>query len=111
MAEAQEKENETVPAGVEIDVNIEDIINNVANQDFSKAQPTFAELMKQKVNHALEQEKIAVANQIFNSEEPEEAEEESEEDSDEASEDNEEDSEDHIENDEESEEEIPDEAA
>ena len=111
MAEAQEKENQTVPAGVEIDVNIEDIINNVANQDFSKAQPTFAELMKQKVNDALEQEKIAVANQIFNSEEPEEAEEESEEDSDEASEDNEEDSEDHIENDEESEEEIPDEAA
>ena len=106
MAEAQEKENETVPAGVEIDVNIEDIINNVANQDFSKAQPTFAELMKQKVNDALEQEKIAVANQIFNSEEPEEAEEESEEDSDEASE-----SEDHIENDEESEEETPDEAA
>ena len=114
MAETQEKENETVPAGVEIDVNIEDIINNVANQDFSKAQPTFAELMKQKVNDALEQEKIAVANQIFNSEEPEEAEEESEEDSDEASEDdedNEEDSEDHIENDEESKEETPDEAA
>lgn len=111
MAEAQEKENETVPAGVEIDVNIEDIINNVANQDFSKAQPTFAELMKQKVNDALDQEKIAVANQIFNSEEPEEAEEESEEDSDEALEDNEEDSEDHIENDEESEEETPDEAA
>ena len=111
MAEAQEKENETVPAGVEIDVNIEDIINNVANQDFSKAQPTFAKLMKQKVNDALDQEKIAVANQIFNSEEPEEAEEESEEDSDEALEDNEEDSEDHIENDEESEEEIPDEAA
>lgn len=100
MAEAQEKENETVPAGVEIDVNIEDIINNVANQDFSKAQPTFAELMKQKVNDALDQEKIAVANQIFNSKEPEEAEEESEEDS-----------EDHIENDEESEEETPDEAA
>lgn len=100
MAEAQEKENETVPAGVEIDVNIEDIINNVANQDFSKAQPTFVELMKQKVNDALDQEQIAVANQIFNSKEPEEAEEESEEDS-----------EDHIENDEESEEEIPDEAA
>ena len=107
MAETQEKENETVPAGVEIDVNIEDIINNVANQDFSKAQPTFAELMKQKVNDALDQEKIAVANQIFNSEEPEQAEEESEEDSDEASEDNE----DHIEDDEESEEETPDEAA
>ena len=106
MAETQEKENETVPAGVEIDVNIEDIINNVANQDFSKAQPTFAELMKQKVNDALEQEKIAVANQIFNSEEPEEAEEESEEDSDEASEDDEDNEED-----EESEEETPDEAA
>ena len=100
MAEAQEKENETVPAGVEIDVNIEDIINNVANQDFSKAQPTFAELMKQKVNNALEQEKISIAGQIFNDEEPDEEE----------SEDNAEEEEDHIENDAEPEE-VPDEAA
>ena len=105
MAEPQEQENETVPAGVEIDVNIEDIINNVANQDFSKAQPTSAELMKQKVNNALEQEKIAIAGQIFNGEEPDEEESEEKE-----SEDNAEEEEDHIENDAEPEEE-PDEAA
>ena len=45
---------------------IEDIINNVVNQDFSKAAPTFAEIMTQKVDDALEQEKIAVASQVFN---------------------------------------------
>ena len=101
MAEPQEQENETVPVGVEIDVNIEDIINNVANQDFSKAAPTFNELMKQKVNDALEQEKIAIAGQIFNGQEPDE--EESEDDT-------EEEEEDHIEDDAEPEEE-PDEAA
>ena len=101
MAEPQAQENETVPVGVEIDVNIEDIINNVANQDFSKAAPTFNELMKQKVNDALEQEKIAIAGQIFNGQEPDE--EESEDDT-------EEEEEDHIEDDAEPEEE-PDEAA
>jgi hypothetical protein len=55
---------------------IEDLINNVANQDFSKAGPTFMEIMNAKIDDALEQEKIAVASQIFNGEEPEEDEDE-----------------------------------
>lgn len=52
--------------------DIEDLINNVLNQDFSAAGPTFNELMNDRVADALEQEKIAVAGQIFNGEEPEE---------------------------------------
>lgn len=43
-----------------------DFIDQVINQDFSKAAPTFDELMKDRMNTALEQEKIAVAGQIFN---------------------------------------------
>ena len=45
---------------------IEDLINSVADQDFTKAGPTFAEIMQARVADALEQEKIAVADQIFN---------------------------------------------
>ncbi len=45
---------------------IEDIINHVVKQDFSKAAPTFAEIMATKVDDALEQEKIAVAGEVFN---------------------------------------------
>jgi len=51
---------------------IEDLINSVADQDFSNAGPTFNELMQSRIADALEQEKIAVAGQIFNGEEPEE---------------------------------------
>jgi hypothetical protein len=56
-------------------MSIEDLINNVVDQDFAKAGPTFQELMQDRMNDALEQEKIAVAGQIFNGEEPEEEEE------------------------------------
>lgn len=55
-----------------MDNSIEDLINTVVDQDFSKSGPMFAEIMQSKMNDALEQEKIAVAGQIFNGEEPEE---------------------------------------
>ena len=48
----------------QIMAQIEDIINNVVNQDFSKAAPTFAEIMTQKVDDALEQEKKLVVGVI-----------------------------------------------
>jgi len=51
---------------------ISDFINQVLDQDFANAQPTFAELIGGKMNDALEQEKIAVADQVFNGAEPEE---------------------------------------
>ena len=47
-------------------MSIEDLINNVNNQDFAKAGPTFVEIMQTKMGDALEQEKIAVADQVFN---------------------------------------------
>lgn len=55
-------------------MEIEDLINSVVDQDFSKAAPTFAEIMKSKMDDALEQEKIAQADQIFNGHEPDEEE-------------------------------------
>ena len=63
-------------------MSIEDLINNVVDQDFAKAGPTFQELMQDRMNDALEQEKISVAGSIFNGEEPEEEEVEMEADDD-----------------------------
>lgn len=45
---------------------INDFLDAVIDQDFSKAGPMFNELLGAKVNDALEQEKIAVADQVFN---------------------------------------------
>lgn len=61
-------------------MSIEDLINNVVDQDFAKAGPTFQELMQDRMDDALEQEKISVAGSIFNGEEPEEVEMEAEDD-------------------------------
>jgi len=52
-------------------VEVSDFIDQVLQQDFAKAQPTFADIMGDKMGAALDQEKIAVAGQIFNGEEPE----------------------------------------
>jgi len=57
-------------------MSIEDLINSVADQDFAKAGPTFHEILQDKMNDALEQEKIAVAGQVFNGEEDVEPDEE-----------------------------------
>lgn len=46
-------------------MEIEDLINSVADQDFGKAAPTFAEIMQTKMTDALEQEKISVAGAMF----------------------------------------------
>lgn len=47
---------------------IDDLINSVADQDFSAAGVTFNELMKEKMTSAINQEKVAVANSVFNEE-------------------------------------------
>ena len=49
---------------------ISDFIDQVIDQDFAKAQPTFAELIGDKMGNAMEQEKIAMAGQVFNGDEP-----------------------------------------
>ena len=55
-------------------MEIEDLINSVVDQDFSKAAPSFKEIMDTKISDALEQEKIAIADQIFNGHETDEEE-------------------------------------
>ena len=70
MSEVEELEPEVETQEPQT-VSIEDLINNVANQDFSKAGPTFAEIMQNKIDAALEQEKIAVARDVFGNEIPE----------------------------------------
>lgn len=47
-------------------MSIEDLINNVMNQDFANAGPTFNEIMQQKLTDAIDQEKIRVAGVVFN---------------------------------------------
>lgn len=48
-----------------------DFINQVAAGDFAKAGPTFSELVQTIQNDALEAEKVAIADTIFNDAEPE----------------------------------------
>ena len=50
--------------------DIDDMINNVVNQDFSKSQTYFDAIMQAKMSDTLEQEKIAMANKIFNLDNP-----------------------------------------
>lgn len=64
-------------------MSIEDLINDVMNQDFAKAGPTFNEIMQQKLTDAIDQEKIRVAGVVFNDDEDFEDDEELEELSDE----------------------------
>jgi hypothetical protein len=52
--------------------NIEDLINTVMDQDFAKAGPMFSEIMQQKLSDSLDQEKIRVADVVFNDAEDDE---------------------------------------
>lgn len=49
--------------------DIEELINTVADQDFSKAGPLFKDVLKTKIDAALEQEKIRLAGSIYNNKE------------------------------------------
>lgn len=49
-------------------MSIEDFINNVADKDFTAAQSGFEELMKGRMQDALEQQKVAVAGAMFGEE-------------------------------------------
>jgi len=59
---------------------IEDLINSVVDQDFSKAGPMFQDILGDKIATALEQEKLAVTDQVFNGVEASDEEDTSEED-------------------------------
>ena len=49
----------------------QELIQNALDQDFNKANATFGEIMTMKMADLLDQEKINVAGQIYNGEEPE----------------------------------------
>ena len=53
------------------DTKLNSFINAVVDQDFNKAAPTFHELLQAKMQDALEQEKVKVADQMFNGAEAE----------------------------------------
>ena len=55
-------------------MEVEDLINNILDQDFAKAEPTFKDVMAAKIDDALEQEKIAIADYVFNGAEVDEEE-------------------------------------
>jgi len=52
-------------------MSVEDLINHITDENFSKAEITLNDLLADRMNDALEQEKIAVANQIYNGVDPE----------------------------------------
>ncbi len=53
---------------------IGDWIDAVATKDYAAADPIFKELMSDRMNDALDAEKIKVAGEIYNDEEPEQVE-------------------------------------
>lgn len=53
---------------------IEDLINHSLNQDYNKANEIFGSIVGQKLDVALEQEKIRLANSVYNGIDPDEEE-------------------------------------
>ena len=51
---------------------IQDLVQAALDQNFNKANEVFSDLMGAKVSDVLDQQKIAMADQIFNGAEPEE---------------------------------------
>ena len=64
-------------------MSIEDFIDRVQVQDFTNAAPMFGELMASKLADALDQAKIKIANEVFESGDDDELEEVSDEEVDE----------------------------
>ena len=62
--------------------SVDDVLAAIQQKNIAVAKASFGDLMAQKVNDALENEKVAIANQIFNNA-PEEVESEEEVESDE----------------------------
>ena len=60
MSELEAGVAETGPIGVD------DVLQAIQQKNVGRARAAFQDVMSQKVNDALESEKIAVANQVFN---------------------------------------------
>ena len=56
----------------EVETNpVEDLVQAAMNQDYTTANEIFNDMMSDKVSDALDQEKISIANQLYNGGEPE----------------------------------------
>jgi hypothetical protein len=55
-------------------MSVEDLINHITDENYSKAEVTLNDLLADRMSDALEQEKIAVASQIYNGVEPDDEE-------------------------------------
>jgi hypothetical protein len=51
---------------------IADLVQHALNQDYNKANQIFGDMMGTKINDMLDQEKIRLANQIYNGVDPDE---------------------------------------
>lgn len=51
---------------------VTDFLDQVINQDFASAAPTFKDIMGDLVNQSMEQEKVKIADTMFNGVDPEE---------------------------------------
>jgi len=69
-------------------MSIEDLIDDITNQNFAKAEPHFHTILQSKIDDALAAEKVKVAGHIFNGEEEEQLELDLEDEEDEEADDN-----------------------
>lgn len=83
MTEMTSPQEETVMSE---DNTLENMIDYAANADFNKANAVFNDMIAQKMDAAIDQERIAIAGKIFNDVDPEELEAEAEADGEETSE-------------------------
>ena len=83
MTEMTSPQEETVMSE---DNTLENMIDYAANADFNKANAVFNDMIAQKMDAAIDQERIAIAGKIFNDVDPEELEAEAEVDGEETSE-------------------------
>ena len=47
-------------------IGVDDVLQAIQQKNIGRAKATFQDVMSQKVNNALESEKVAIANQVFN---------------------------------------------
>ena len=47
-------------------VSVDDVLQAIQQKNIGRAKAAFQDVMSQKVNGALESEKVAIANQVFN---------------------------------------------
>ena len=80
MTEMRSPQEETVMSE---DNALENMIDYAANNDFNKANAIFNDMIAQKMDAAIDQERIAIAGKIFNDVDPEELEAEAEADAEE----------------------------